>query len=82
MLIDEARSVFSHADYRPLAEPAAGPPGALDRVRDWARHVPSPSVNLSAVRCFEKMKTELLARGSAPLVVVVGGGIWARECTR
>jgi SAM-dependent methyltransferase/uncharacterized protein YbaR (Trm112 family) len=76
VLIDEERSVFSHADYRPLAAPAA--PGALDRVRDWIRHVPSPSVNLSAVRCFEKMKTTLLARGSAPLVVVVGGGIMGK----
>ena len=32
-------------------------------------------MNLSAARCFEKMRTELLARNTAPLVLVVGGGI-------
>ena len=78
VLIDEERSVFSHADYRPIAEPPAGPPGALDRLREWTRHVPSPSVNLSAVRCFEKMRTELLSRGASPLVIVVGGGIMGK----
>ena len=78
VLIAEERSVFSHADYRPIAEPPSGPPGAIDRVREWARHVPSPSVNLSAVRCFEKMRDELLARTPSPLVVVVGGGIMGK----
>jgi SAM-dependent methyltransferase/uncharacterized protein YbaR (Trm112 family) len=78
VLIDEERSVFSHADYRPLAEPVARAPGPLDHVREWLRHVPSPSVNLSAVHCFEKMRTELLARNTSPLVLVVGGGIMGK----
>jgi len=78
VLIAEERSVFSHADYGPIAEPRPGPPGPIARLREWARHVPSPSVNLSAVRCFEKMRNELLARTASPLVVVVGGGVMGK----
>jgi SAM-dependent methyltransferase len=78
VLIDEERSVFSHCDYRPIAAPSPKQPGPLDRLRSWMRHVPSPSVNLSAVRCFERMRTELLARSSAPIVLVVGSGIMGK----
>ena len=78
VLIDEERSVFSHVDYRPLAAASAGPPGALGRLRAWLRRVPSPSVNLSAVRCFERMRAELLAHTAAPVVLVVGGGIMGK----
>jgi SAM-dependent methyltransferase/uncharacterized protein YbaR (Trm112 family) len=76
VLIDDERSVFSVADYRP--RPAAKAPGALDRVREWARRIPSPSVNLSAVRCFARMKALLLERGAAPVVLVVGGGLMGK----
>src|SRR5262249_28846525 len=72
VLIDDDRSVFAQGDYKPGPggpAPAAG--GALGRLREWARRVPSPSVNLSAVRCFERMRAELLARTASPLVLIV-----------
>jgi len=78
VLIDEERSVFSHSDYHPITAPAPKVPGPLDRLRTWVRHIPSPSVNLSAVRCFKKMRTELLARSKAPIVLVVGSGIMGK----
>ena len=79
VLIDEERSVFALADYR-AAPPQSGPParGLMPRLRAWARGIPSPSVNLSAVRCFEKMKQALLGRAAAPVVLVVGGGVMGK----
>lgn len=81
VLIAEDRSVFRHQDYprdpagpgRPESgtAPAAGGGGA----RLWLSRLPSPSVNLSAVRCFETMKRRLLERTASPLVLLVGGGI-------
>jgi SAM-dependent methyltransferase/uncharacterized protein YbaR (Trm112 family) len=71
VLIDEARSVFSHADYRDAQNPTNTPP---DSLREWVRRLPSPSVNLSAVRAFETMGRRLASRES-PLVLVVGGGL-------
>lgn len=71
VLIDEARSVFALRDYR--ERPAAASPTSA--VREWVRRLPSPSVNLSAVRCFTAMKQHLLARSPAPVVLVVGGGL-------
>jgi uncharacterized protein YbaR (Trm112 family) len=74
VLIDEDRSVFHHADYR--NEPAA--PSAVPEntgARLWLSRLPSPSVNLSAVRCFERMKRLLLEHNRAPVVLLVGGGI-------
>ena len=50
----------------------------MPRLREWARRVPSPSVNLSAVHCFERMKEALLGRSAAPVVLVVGGGIMGK----
>jgi SAM-dependent methyltransferase len=76
VLIDEARSVFQLADYKEAPSrtaPASGDLGA--RLRAWAARVPSPSVNLSAERCFETMKRALLERSPAPVVLIVGGGI-------
>ena len=79
MLIDEERSVFALADYRAAAPRSAPPPGGMkEKLRHWARRVPSPCVNLSAVRCFEKMKQVLLERSAAPLVLVVGGGVMGK----
>jgi SAM-dependent methyltransferase/uncharacterized protein YbaR (Trm112 family) len=80
VLIDEARSVFALADYRPVEPTAssASSGGAMQRLRDWARSVPSPSVNLSAVPCFARMKALLRERTAAPLVLVVGGGIMGK----
>src|SRR5262249_19705623 len=37
--------------------------------------LPSLSVNLSAVRCFEEMKRALLQASPSPVVLVVGGGL-------
>lgn len=76
VLIDEARSVFSLADYREAPARTASPTGGLGaRLRGWAARVPSPSVNLSAARCFQAMKRALLERNPSPIVLVVGGGI-------
>jgi SAM-dependent methyltransferase len=82
VLIDEERSVFHHADYQHAA-PSAPPPAtgtgkevsAKGGSRLWLSRIPSPSVNLSAVRCFERMKRLLLERTAAPVVLLVGGGI-------
>ncbi len=83
VLIDEDRSVFQHRDYQSV--PAAGPDlegrsakatqGAGGKARLWLSRLPSPSVNLSAVRCFESMKRLLLERNASPVVLLVGGGI-------
>jgi SAM-dependent methyltransferase/uncharacterized protein YbaR (Trm112 family) len=83
VLIDEDRSVFQHRDYQSV--PAAGPDpegpsatateGAGGKARLWLSRLPSPSVNLSAVRCFESMKRLLLERSASPVVLLVGGGI-------
>ena len=80
VLIDEARSIFHHGDYRSpcqgaeseSANPAEGTGG---KARLWLNRIPSPSVNLSAVRCFRLMKRLLLERTAAPVVLLVGGGI-------
>jgi SAM-dependent methyltransferase len=82
VLIDEERSIFHHADYQSAA-PSAPPPAtgagqeasAKGGPRLWLSRIPSPSVNLSAVRCFERMKRLLLERTAAPVVLLVGGGI-------
>jgi SAM-dependent methyltransferase len=83
VLIDEDRSVFQHRDYQSV--PAAGPDlegrsakateGAGGKASLWLSRLPSPSVNLSAVRCFESMKRLLLERNASPVVLLVGGGI-------
>jgi SAM-dependent methyltransferase len=76
VLIDEARSLFALADYAAPSCPAEGraghPPG---RVRTWLRRLPSPSINLSATRCFGVMERRLREQSDAPVVLVVGGGI-------
>jgi uncharacterized protein YbaR (Trm112 family) len=87
VLIDEERSVFHHADYRsePAAAAAATAPDgetAPGKARLWLNRLPSPSVNLSAVRCFETMKRRLLERSPAPLVLLVGGGIRGKGMDR
>ena len=73
--IDEERSVFSHAEYLVhAAAPAAE--GALAGVKQWLRWLPSPSVNMSAIRCLARMRDLLLGRGVInPVVLVVGGGL-------
>ena len=75
VLIDEERSVFSHAEYLVnAAAPAAD--GALAGVKQWLRWLPSPSVNMSAIRCLARMRDLLLGRGvTNPVVLVVGGGL-------
>jgi uncharacterized protein YbaR (Trm112 family) len=80
VLIDEDRSVFAHAEYRALQpQESRLPASALGRrLRSWAQRAPSPSVNLSAVRCFERMKTALLARNPTPIILIVGGGIMGK----
>ena len=91
VLIDEDRSVFHHGDYQrdPAAGPGPesgvakvpeggsgkAPEGAGGKARLWLSRLPSPSVNLSAVRCFESMKRLLLERNASPVVLLVGGGI-------
>ena len=66
VLIHEARSVFAHAAY---AEKPA-PRSRLDRLA-W------PSVNLSAVRVFERLAARLATPGGAS-VLVVGSGLAGR----
>jgi SAM-dependent methyltransferase/uncharacterized protein YbaR (Trm112 family) len=84
VLIDEERSIFRHCDYR--SEPGApregsesgsrkSADGAGGKTRLWLSRIPSPSVNLSAVRCFATMKRRLLERNATPVVLLVGGGI-------
>lgn len=73
VLIDEQRSIFSHDEYKPTKVEAA-----QKGFRAWLRRVPAPSVNLSAVRCFATMGKLLAARSTAPIVLIVGGGVAGR----
>jgi SAM-dependent methyltransferase/uncharacterized protein YbaR (Trm112 family) len=84
VLIDEERSVFHLRDYQ--SDPAVPRQGAErgsatsaegtgGKARLWLSRIPSPSVNLSAVRCFQRMKRLLLERTATPVVLLVGGGI-------
>lgn len=76
ILIDHDRSLFAHSEYSKacdLVPPAARK--SLDRLRTWMRRLPSPSINLSATRCFEVMEKRLGEAASDPVVLVVGGGI-------
>ncbi len=82
VLIAEDRSVFHHRDYQRDQEaprpPEIGSATVAEtggKARLWLSRLPSPSVNLSAVRCFETMKRLLLERTATPLVLLVGGGI-------
>jgi SAM-dependent methyltransferase len=75
VLIAEDRSVFHHRDYQRDAAEPPGPESGGGQARLWLSRLPSPSVNLSAVRCFETMKRRLLERTAAPVVLLVGGGI-------
>jgi len=84
VLIDEERSVFHHRDYQSAsAAPRQGAEGGSSKPAEstsgkaglWLSRIPSPSVNLSAVRCFATMKRLLLERTAAPVVLLVGGGI-------
>ena len=84
VLIDEERSVFHHRDYQsdpPVPRQGAergstkSAEGTGGRARLWLSRIPSPSVNLSAVRCFQRMKRLLLERTATPVVLLVGGGI-------
>jgi SAM-dependent methyltransferase/uncharacterized protein YbaR (Trm112 family) len=74
VLIDEERSVFLHADYL-VRSAAPAESGALAGVKGWLRWLPSPSVNMSAMRCLARMRDMLLGRGGNPVVLVVGGGL-------
>ena len=83
VLIDEDRSVFHQADYR--TEPAAAAPDAEKtpgKARLLLSRIPSPSVNLSAVRCFETMKRRLFEQTASPVVLLVGGGIHGKGMDR
>jgi SAM-dependent methyltransferase len=87
VLIDEDRSVFHHGDYRSAAAGsetggAKKAEGGDGKARLWLSRIPSPSVNLSAVRCFETMKRRLLERTAAPVVLLVGGGIRGKGMDR
>ena len=76
VLIDETRSVFAIADYHSAAsQPCGVDNGFLARLKTAARRLPSPSINLSAARCFATMKTLLLQNTEPPVVLVVGSGI-------
>jgi SAM-dependent methyltransferase/uncharacterized protein YbaR (Trm112 family) len=82
VLIDEERSVFHHCDYqsdrarqRCESGRTKSEEGTGGKTRLWLSRIPSPSVNLSAVRCFGTMKRLLLERTAAPVVLLVGGGI-------
>jgi SAM-dependent methyltransferase len=75
VLIDEARSLFEHDDYRGAQDRHDRPVADLtSRLRKLVRWLPRPSVNLSAGRCFETMKRRLRGQGLAPVILVVGGG--------
>ena len=69
VLIDEAKSIFAHAEYRHLHQ--ASPPTRLTKM---LRSLPALSVNLAAVKSFAKMR-ELLAAKPDAVVLVVGGGV-------
>jgi SAM-dependent methyltransferase len=78
VLIAEDRSVFFHCDYQRDRGPGVGcapAERAGGKTRLLLSRLPSPSVNLSAVRCFETMKRLLLERSATPVVLLVGGGI-------
>jgi hypothetical protein len=67
VLIDEDRSVFAFADYWAAApQPSGVGGGFLSRLKDVARRLPSPSINLSAARCFGTMKKLLLQKATPP----------------
>jgi SAM-dependent methyltransferase len=69
VLIDEAKSIFAHAEYRHLT--AAPPP---TRIAKMLRKLPALSVNLAAVKSFATMRDLLAAKPDA-VVLVVGGGV-------
>ena len=76
ILIDHDRSLFARSEYSKTCELAA--PAArrsLDKVRTWMRRLPSPSINLSATRCFKVMEKRLTELAADSVVLVVGGGI-------
>jgi SAM-dependent methyltransferase len=76
ILIDHDRSVFAHSEYAKacdLAKPCQ--PRSLDKLRTWMRRLPSPSINLSATRCFEVIEKRLAGLAADSIVLVVGGGI-------
>jgi SAM-dependent methyltransferase len=76
ILIDHDRSVFAHSEYAKACDLAeACPPGSLDKLRTWMRRLPSPSINLSATRCFAVMEKHLARLAAGSIVLVVGGGI-------
>jgi SAM-dependent methyltransferase len=76
ILIDHDRSVFAHSEYAKTCDLAeAAEPGRLDGLRTWLRRLPSPSINLSATRCFEVMEKRLAGLAADSIVLVVGGGI-------
>jgi uncharacterized protein YbaR (Trm112 family) len=76
VLIDQDRSVFALSDYSEpdvLSEIRTGT--RIDQVRTWLRRLPSPSINLSAKRCFDAIKRRLLKQTNGSVVLVIGGGI-------
>src|SRR5262249_22662505 len=75
VLIDEQRSVFSLVEYLGSDAQARVEAPARRSLSERLGRLPSLSVNLSAVPCFEKMKRALLQASPAPVVLVVGGGL-------
>lgn len=72
VLIDEAKSIFAHAEYRHLHQ--APPPTRLTKM---LRSLPALSVNLAAVKSFARRR-DLLAAKPAAVVLVVAAASSAR----
>jgi SAM-dependent methyltransferase len=83
VLIAAERSVFTPGDYCGTSSaPVATARGRFAKLEEAARRLPSPSVNLSATRCLNKMMELLLNRVERPCVLVVGGGIRGKGMER
>jgi len=80
VLIDESQSIFRKESYLAASgsKAAVGADESRGALAEWIRRLPSPSVNLSARRCLTRMRNSILAHGSAPIVLVVGGGIMGK----
>ncbi|MCA1668631.1 MAG: class I SAM-dependent methyltransferase [Thermomicrobia bacterium] len=73
ILINEANSVFTIAEFQRHQTTFFAPRGRLERLLE--RRLPHISRNVAGRRNYEQFAAQLLARTSAPTVLVIGGGI-------